>query len=271
VGLDIGPQTIAIVAKAQQQGHLQVFADALKEHRQKKVQLQRKLSRQLRANNPSSFAADRWQKSDKHWRKKQGKVIRGKRFTKRSAALQATSDQLADLQRREAAYRKAQHGQLVNQILQIGSHIKTEKLSYRSFQKLYGKSVGMRAPGKFVSMLSRKAENAGGQLDQINTWKTKLSQSCHCGQVKKKPLSERWHRCSCGVAAQRDLYSAYLACYVEKDVLMADQAQAAWSGMDIALRTAMKQIKQPIGGPMPASLGMNSGQRLSCALCPKLS
>lgn len=42
--------------------------------------------------------------------------------------------------------------------------------------------------------------------------------------------------CSCGVVAQHDLYSAYLACYVEKDVLMADQARVAWSGMDIALR-----------------------------------
>lgn len=271
VGLDIGPQTIAIVAKEQQLGHLQVFADALKEHRQKKMQLQRKLSRQLRANNPACFEQDRWQKSDKHWHKKQGKVIRGKRFTQRSAALQTTSNHFVDLQRREAAHRKAQHGQLVNQILQLGSTIKTEKLSYRSFQKLYGKSVGMRAPGMFVEKLTRKAENAGGRVDQINTWKTKLSQSCHCGQVKKKPLSDRWHRCGCGVEAQRDLYSAYLACYVEEDVLMADEAQAAWSGMDIALRTAMRQIKQPISGPMPASLGMNSGQRLSCAVYPKLS
>ena len=271
VGLDIGPQTIAIVAKEQQLGHLQVFADALKEHRQKKIQLQREASRKLRANNPACFEQDCWQKKDKHWRKKQGKVICGKRLKKRSAALQATIDRLADLQRREAKHRKTQHGQLVNKILQLGSSIKTEKLSYRSFQKRYGKSVGMRAPGMFVERLTRKAENAGGRVEQINTWKTKLSQSCHCGQVKKKPLSERWHRCSCGVEAQRDLYSAYLACYVEEDVLMADEAQAAWSGMDIALRTAMNQIKQPTSGPMPASLGINSGQRLSCALYPKLS
>lgn len=120
-------------------------------------------------------------------------------------------------------------------------------------------------------MLRRKAENAGGRVEQINTWKTKLSQSCHCGHVEKKPLSERWHRCSCGVVAQRDLYSAYLACYVKKDVLMADQAQVAWSGMDIALRTAMRQVKQPMSGPVPASLGLSPGQRLSCAMYSKLS
>ena len=80
----------------------------------------------------------------------------------------------------------------------------------------------MRALGMFVEMLSRKAENADGHLKGINTWQTKLSQSCHCGHVEKKALSERWHRCGCGVVAQRDLYSAYLACYVEKDVLIAD-------------------------------------------------
>ncbi len=271
VGLDIGPQTIAMVSSEQQVASLQVFADALGDHRKEKASLQRKLSRQLRANNPSSFSENRWEKKDKRWHKKQGKVIRGKRLAKRSNALRTTSSKLADLHRREAAYRKTQHGRLINQILQIGSSVKTEKLSYRSFQKWYGKSVGMRAPGMFVALLSRKAENAGGSVDQINTWQTKLSQSCHCGHIEKKPLSERWHRCSCGVVAQRDLYSAYLACYVAKDVLMADQAQEAWSGMDIALRTAMRQVKQPISGPVPASLGLSSGQRLSCAMYPKLS
>ena len=118
-------------------------------------------------------------------------MIHGKRLVNRSNALRVTSSKLADLHRREAAYRKTQHGRLINQILQIGSSIKTENISYRSFQKLYGKSVGMRAPGKFVSMLIRKAENAGGSVEMISTWETKLSQCCHCGHLEKKPLSER--------------------------------------------------------------------------------
>ena len=49
VGLDIGPQTIAMVSAEHQVASLQVFSDALRDHRQKKVHLQRKLSRQLRA------------------------------------------------------------------------------------------------------------------------------------------------------------------------------------------------------------------------------
>lgn len=45
--------------------------------------------------------------------------------------------------------------------LRTGDIIKLEKLSYRAFQKLFGKSVGNRAPGMFVSHLVNKAERAG--------------------------------------------------------------------------------------------------------------
>ena len=66
----------------------------------------------------------------------------------------------------------------------------------------------------------------------------------------------------CGVEAQRDLYSAYLACFVKKDRLIADQAQKAWSVMDIALRTAMSELKQSSSGPLPTSLGLRSGSEI---------
>ncbi|MEM9737896.1 MAG: zinc ribbon domain-containing protein, partial [Bacteroidota bacterium] len=132
------------------------------------------------------------------------------------------------------------------------------------FQKLYGKSVGLRAPGMLIERLKRKAENAGGRVEEINTWSTKLSQTCHCGAVKKKSRSQRWHQCTCGVEAQRDLYSAYLACFVEKNVFLADQAQKAWSGMDIALRTAMEALKQSISGHQPTSLGLSRGEIVVC-------
>ena len=114
----------------------------------------------------------------------------------------------------------------------------------------------------FLEKLKRKAENAGGKVEEINTWKTALSQTCHCGQKEKKPLKQRWHTCSCGVKAQRDLYSAYLACFVRNNTLIADQAQKAWSGMDIALRTAMSKIKLPSSGPMPTSLGLSGAGRV---------
>ena len=256
VGLDIGPQTIAVVAPETLEASLHVFADELKTLKTEKKKLQRKLARQLRAANPDSFEADRWEKKDKHWKCKKGKNIKGKSLRNRSRSLHTTSSKLSDLSRREAAFRKAQHGRLANNILKQGTTIKTEKLSYKAFQKLFGSSVGLRAPGMFLALLRRKAENAGGRVEEINTWQTALSQTCHCSRREKKPLHERWHRCPCGVVAQRDLYSAYLACFVEDNKLIADQARNAWSGMDIALRTAMSCIKHSSSGLLPASLGL---------------
>jgi transposase len=262
VGLDLGPQTIAIVCPEKKEASLQVFADELKSNKKKRSFLQRKLSRQLRSNNFQCFESDRWEKKDKHWKRKQGKSKRGKRHVNRSKSLKETSNRLQDLCRREASYRKSAHGKMANEILALGSTIKTEKLSYKSFQKLFGSSVGLRAPGMFVSILKRKAENAGGKVEEINTWKTKLSQTCHCGKQEKKPLSERWHKCPCGTHAQRDLYSAFLACFVEEDKLIADQAVKSWSGMDIALCRAMSNLKHSSGGPRPSSLGLSGAENV---------
>jgi hypothetical protein len=256
VGLDIGPQTIAIVSKQKKYATLRVFADELNIQKKKRLKIERKIARRLRLNNPESYEKNRWIKKDKHWHKKQGKSIKGKRAIKRSKSLQKAFDQLADISRRQVAHKKAQHGKLANEILQVGAHIKTEKLSYKAFQKLYGSSVGLRAPGMFIEKLRRKAENAGGKVEDINTYRTKLSQACHCGRYEKKARSKRWHKCPCGVQAQRDLFSAYLACFVEKDTLMVDQAQEAWSGMDIVLRTTMSELKRSIRGSVPSSLGL---------------
>lgn len=259
VGLDIGPSTIAIVSEQKKYAKIQVFADELKVHKKKRKKLERRIARRLRMGNPEAYEANRWFKKDKHWHRKKGKSIKGKRPCNRSKSLQKTFDQLADMSRKQAAHRKAQHGRLVNEILQGGNHIKTEKLSYKAFQRMFGSSVGLRAPGMFIEKLRRKAENAGGKIVDINTYRTKLSQACHCGRYEKKKLSKRWHKCPCGVEAQRDLYSAFLACFVEKDTLMEDQAQKAWSGMDIALRTAMSELERSSSGHLPASLGLKSG------------
>ncbi len=257
VGLDIGPQTIAIVSSEQNCAHLKIFADELNQHKAKKRSLQRKIARKLRLGNPAAFEENGWVKKAKKWYKKQGKSIKGKRLENRSKSLQKNINKLSDICRKQAAHRKSQHGKMVNQIVSIGNTIKTEKLSYKGWQKgLYGKSIGLRAPGMFVEILRRKAENAGGKVEEINTYKTKLSQACSCGKYQKKTMKVRWHKCACGIEAQRDLYSAFLACFVEKDNLIAADAQKAWAGMDIALHTAMRELKQSIRGPVPASLGL---------------
>jgi hypothetical protein len=121
----------------------------------------------------------------------------------------------------------------------------------------------------FVVLLKRKAESASADAYEFPTRPTKLSQTCHgCGKVAKKPLSQRWHRCECGVIAQRDLYSAFLAKCVEGDRLNVDRARREWSeGVDNLLQAALSQIQEPASGwsnrKVPSSFGLSRGQRQS--------
>jgi hypothetical protein len=59
----------------------------------------------------------------------------------------------------------------------------------------------------------RLAEHRKTLLYAYNPRTTALSQTCLCG-TKKKPLSQRVHRCGCGIGEDRDLFSAYLGLHV---------------------------------------------------------
>ena len=215
VGLDLGPSTIAVVAE--QEALLQPFCPEVTPNWQRLRRLERKLDRQRRATNPDHY--------DERGRVKQGK--KRWKVSKRQRKVQARR---REVYRRLSATRKRSHGQLAHRVLSLGTTFQLEQISYRAWQKQFGRSVGRSAPGMFVSLLSRLAASAGGQVVELNTRRAKLSQRCHCGAVQKKPLSQRWHVCDCGVSAQRDLYSAYLARFVnpETSVLKARQAQEAW-------------------------------------------
>lgn len=241
VGLDIGPSTIAIVGD--KSAKLTLFASELKNAEKKICQLQRKMERSRRANNLNNYNPDFVNKKGKP---KKGTVKKGSKKWNNSTTYLKTRTSKANLERELAAHRKSLHGKLVNEILALGDTVKLEKLSYKSFQKNYGRSVGKRAPGEFVSHLKRKAESAGANVIEFSTKTTKLSQTCHqCGSVKKKNLSERIHQCDCGILCQRDLYSAFLAKFVdEKELLQANQAQNAWLGSEPILYAAWRQATQ---------------------------
>jgi hypothetical protein len=95
----------------------------------------------------------------------------------------------------------------------VGTTVTIEKTSFKAWQKQYGRSIGLRAPGLFVAHLTRIVAKTGGTLTEVPASKTKLSQYCHqCRQYHKKPRSQRWHQCPCGCGpVQRDLYSAFAA------------------------------------------------------------
>ena len=249
VGLDVGPSTIAVVSE--QEALLRLFCHELEGSEREIRRIQRKMDRQKRANNPQNFNTNGTVKNGaKHW-------IKSKKYRK-------SQDKLADVRRQQAAYRKSLHGRLANDILRMGDVISFEKISYRAFQKMFGKSVGKRAPGMFISLLKRKAESAGGSTNEYDIRTTRHSQLCHhCGTLEKKPLSQRWHECDCGVVAQRDLYSAFLAMCMDGKTFNADYAKEAWSGAETRLRVALKETQLVNGGQMPASFGLNRRQNQS--------
>jgi putative transposase len=68
---------------------------------------------------------------------------------------------------------------------------------------LLSKAVHNVGWSSFLHRLSYKAENAGRQLLKVDPQYT--SQECpNCHTVKKKQLSERVHRCACGLTIHRD-------------------------------------------------------------------
>jgi Putative transposase DNA-binding domain len=204
VGLDVGPSTVAVVSNAGT--WKEALCGELDDKARELRRLQRRLDRQHRVGSPTCFhEGGRHKAGSCDWQ------VRSKRA-------QGTQTQIHELQRRMAEHRRSLHGNLANRILGQGWIIHTEKLSYRAFQRRFGRSVGRRAPGMFVTTLSRKAVSAGGTVALVDTWSTRLSQRCVCGAVAKKPLSQRTHRCGCGVEADRDVFSAFLARYVDPRV-----------------------------------------------------
>jgi putative transposase len=248
VGQDLGPSTIAAVSP--EHAFLDQFCAELEPRWKEIRRLQRKRDRQQRANNPQNYNPN-------------GTIKHGPKVWYKSGRQLRTEAKLAELYRKQAAHRKSLHGQMAYRVLAMGNVFPLEQLSYRAFQRRFGRSVGLRAPGKYLKHFKYKAESAGAWVYEFPTRPTRLSQTCHgCGSIQRKPLSQRWHICDCGIVAQRDLYAAFLATCVEGDRLNADRAREAWSGMDTVLQAAMSRIKQPAKGrPLPSSFGL--GQRQS--------
>jgi len=189
---------------------------------------------------------------------------------KESRSYQASRRRKATRERKLAAHRKSLHGRLAHQIVAVGHTIVTEKISFRGWQKRYGKSVGRCAPGLLIDHLKRTVVSTGGTLHEVPTLSTKLSQYCQgCGRVVKKPLSQRWHQCPCGVGpVQRDLYSAFLAAFLDPADPNPSCAQYTeyWEGAEARLVAAHERVTQRAkeGQVMPRSMGIpRAGARLT--------
>src|SRR5207245_4439640 len=100
-------------------------------------------------------------------------------------------------------------------------------------------------------------------LIEVPTRSTKLSQYCHgCSQMVRKPLSQRWHQCPCGIGpVQRDLYSAFLAAYLDPAEPIPSCAQyvVPWEGAEARLRAAHERTMQRAneGQVLPRSMSIH--------------
>jgi transposase len=263
VGLDLGPTSIAIVPR-EGEARLEPLCAELRIDARAIRRLQRRMERQRSAANPEHY--------DEQGRPR-------KRGTsapcwKQSKGYQASRRRKAARERRLAAHRKSLHGRMAHQIVAAGHTIITEKLSYKGWQKRYGKSVGLRAPGMLIAHLRRTVASTGGTLHEVPTRSTKLSQYCHgCGTFVPKPLSQRLHQCSCGIGpVQRDLYSAFLAAYLDPardPTPSCAQYVIPWAGAETRLKAAHERVIQRAneGQVLPRSMGIpRAGARLPQSL-----
>jgi transposase len=257
VGLDLGPSTLAAVGadEALQVEFAAALQAQLKPWQREKRRLQRALDRSRRATNPQNYNPD-------------GTVKRGARRWYKSRRAGQLQQRLLETERRLAATRKRLLGELAHQVVALGSTIKTEKLTYTTWQRHWGASVGRHAPGLFLAILRWTATKHGGAVEEFSTRTTKLSQVCHgCGAYIKKPLSQRVHTCPCGVGpVQRDLYSAFLARHVVGNSLDRAQARVAWdTGAGSLLERTVSRPYQSArsaltgGAALPAPTGEKSG------------
>jgi len=255
IGLDLGPSTIAIVPR-EGEARLVPLCEELRPDARKKRRLERKLDRQRRANNAQNY-------DEKGRIKKHGK----RRLTwKNSKGYLATRRRLAQQERKLAAHRKSLHGRLVNEIIHTGNDIRIEKVSYKGWQKQFGKSVGLRAPGMLIEHLRRTVAKTGGTLHEFPTRTTRLSQYCHgCRTYVKKPLAQRFHDCPCGIGPiQRDLYSAFLAAHLDPPDYLPSSAQyhVYWESAELRLRAALERLYQRAkeGQVLPRSVGITGAR-----------
>jgi hypothetical protein len=205
LGIDPGPSRFALVGD--ERAEIIPLADAERIAEGKLARKQRKrkeraLQRSREASNPECYHRRRL---------KRGK--RPKQLSKRGEGLQG---KLQEVDRKAAEQRKHYGIRLAKELALRGRDIAIEKNSYKAWQaSLFGKTIGMTAPGQFFTMLERELARVGSQCLFLDPWSHAFSQYCLCGDKVFKPMSVTEHVChECGLGVDtpldRNLFSALL-------------------------------------------------------------
>jgi putative transposase len=264
--IDMGPSAVAILGDTK--AGLFDLAPSVVQPWKFVRRLQRAMDRSRHVTNPNNYEAN-------------GTIKKGPKTWIRSMGYLRLLNKLREVERVLAATRKKEHGKLLNDIQrEVGPIKHTEKISYKGWQKNFGRSSKVRAAGAFVSEGKRKAENAGTETHEYSTRTTCCSQACLCGELVKKPLSQREHICGCewirNHSVQRDLFSAFLGKFVErsedsKDRLDVLKARKAWTGKGIYLKLlelAASNLNQFVSVDTLGVYHVGNGVRTDCQLNP---
>jgi putative transposase len=118
---------------------------------------------------------------------------------------------VARLHEKIANVRRDFQHQTAHQLVHAFDIICHENLAIKNMVRNHSlaRSISDAAWGQFIAILVGKAAGAGRQTIAVNPRDT--SQTCVCGELVPKGMSERWHHCPrCGLSLPRDQVSAML-------------------------------------------------------------
>ena len=231
LGIDPGVSTVAYATKKQVALVDLVPKDINRKERLMK-QLDRRLERSRKVNNPDCYHQDGTIKKRAWFKKPSNRQTRLQ--VRRLKAHRSLSEE-----------RKKLQGQLVNHLVSLASIIKMEDLNVDGLQKRsreirinpktnrpfskkrYGKSVFRAAPSTFKQTLQTRAHQLGIVVEIISPRDLKPSQYNHLNQTfEKKTLSTRLFDLSKEwTGVQRDLYSAFLIGHIEDGSYQQEQLE----------------------------------------------
>jgi putative transposase len=144
-------------------------------------------------------------RAEREMRRRQRQLSRCKRGSNRRRKVKA---RLAALYTKIVRTRETHLHQVTVALTTRFSLIAVEKLNIRGLASgMLAKEVYDVAWGRLIGMLRYKAAKAGGAVIEVDPNHT--SQTCpNCGDIKKKALSQRIHRCECGCTLDRDVAAA---------------------------------------------------------------
>lgn len=238
-GIDPGMSTIAYVSDTKVL--LTELAPDCKKYNKMINRVSASMERSRKMNNPDNYNPD-------------GTVKKGRHTWKISKTYLKNRQKLKTIYRKKSAYTKCMHEQLANGILEDSIYINTEDMNYKGLakrakgterqdriseihgkdntvkhirkykrKKRFGTSIRDRSPSLFLSILTKKAEHAGGYVIKVDTRKLRASQYDHVTDSYKQVSLNARDKCIGNITVQRDLYSAYIIRHVSNNLKTPDR------------------------------------------------